>query len=734
MNKLSFNNAWEFTKVNSMSMDTSPEKSEIVDLPHTWYSNDDYYRGMAKYSKKLLINDNWKNVFIDVEAADQHAYVFVDNVLLTEHKGGYSAFRCQIPEEIYKGKKELEVSIYVTNALDETISPLVGDFTIFGGLYRGVNILYTEHDSYFDPCYYGTDGVIVRTSLNEDYGLVDIELHTKTKQEDRLETIIKAADGTIIYSYVCEIREHIQAQIKNPILWNGKKNPYLYTVITRLYSGGELVDEKITKTGFRRVEIDSNNGLFLNNEHIRINGVSKHQDVGEKYSAVVNDDILNDFSLIDEIGANSIRLSHYQHSSFTYECADNKGYLIWAEIPMLKMTQNEELLDNAREQLKELILQNIHHPSIYCWGIQNEIGMFRDAPYMYEELIKSKELVKSLDSQRLVSAANLYTVKFKSKLNETTDMIGYNVYFGWYYGKMQDYSKYLDKFHEARPNLAIGMSEYGVDCNIGLHSSNPQVKDYSEEYQALYHENVYKIFETKPYLWGSYVWNMFDFSSAIRQEGGLDKVNGKGLVTADRKIKKDAFYYYKAKWSKEKFVHICSKRFVNRLEDTIDIKVFTNCETATLLLNGRECIEASNNGNATIIFENIRLENQVNDITVISGDCSDSASFVKVKEEDKSYRLEAEAAGTSVKNWFLKDDDLTKEGFYSIKDTVNDLIENKATYEILKKYIPDILEMILSNEDFPLGLALQSVINRAKPENLDINLFNSELNKIEVEY
>lgn len=734
MNKLSFNNGWEFTKVNSMSMDTSLEKSEIVNLPHTWYSNDDYYRGMAKYSKKLLINDNWKNVFIDVEAADQHAYVYVDNVLLTEHKGGYSAFRCQIPEEIYKGKKELEVSIYVTNALDETISPLVGDFTIFGGLYRGVNILYTEHDSYFDPCYYGTDGVIVRTSLNKDYGLVDIELHTKTKQEDRIETIIKAADGTIIYSYVCEIREHIQAQIKNPILWNGKKNPYLYTVITRLYSNGELVDEKITKTGFRRVEIDSNNGLFLNNEHIRINGVSKHQDVGEKYSAVVNDDILNDFSLIDEIGANSIRLSHYQHSSFTYECADKKGYLIWAEIPMLKMTQNEELLDNAREQLKELILQNIHHPSIYCWGIQNEIGMFRDAPYMYEDLIKSKELVKSLDSQRLVSAANLYTVKFKSKLNETTDMIGYNVYFGWYYGKMQDYSKYLDKFHEARPNLAIGMSEYGVDCNIGLHSNNPQVKDYSEEYQALYHETVYKIFETKPYLWGSYVWNMFDFSSAIRQEGGLDKVNGKGLVTADRKIKKDAFYYYKAKWSEEKFVHICSKRFVNRLEDTIDIKVFTNCETATLLLNGRECIEASNNGNATIIFENIRLESQVNDITVISGDCSDSASFVKVKEEDKSYRLEAEAAGTSVKNWFLKDDDLTKEGFYSIKDTVNDLIENKATYEILKKYIPDILEMILSNEDFPLGLALQSVINRAKPENLDINLFNSELNKIEVEY
>ncbi|WP_051195501.1 glycoside hydrolase family 2 protein [Lachnospira multipara] len=734
MNKLSFNNAWEFTKVNSMSMDTSPEKSEIVDLPHTWYSNDDYYRGMAKYSKKLLINDNWKNVFIDVEAADQHAYVYVDNVLLTEHKGGYSAFRCQIPEEIYKGKKELEVSIYVTNALDETISPLVGDFTIFGGLYRGVNILYTEHDSYFDPCYYGTDGVIVRTSFNEDYGLVDIELHTKTKQEDRLETIIKAADGTIIYSYVCEIREHIQAQIKNPILWNGKKNPYLYTVITRLYSADELVDEKITKTGFRCVEIDPNNGLFLNNEHIRINGVSKHQDVGEKYSAVVNDDILNDFSLIDEIGANSIRLSHYQHSSFTYECADKKGYLIWAEIPMLKMTQNEELLDNAREQLKELILQNIHHPSIYCWGIQNEIGMFRDAPYMYEDLIKSKELVKSLDSQRLVSAANLYTVKFKSKLNETTDMIGYNVYFGWYYGKMQDYSKYLDKFHEARPNLAIGMSEYGVDCNIGLHSNNPQVKDYSEEYQALYHETVYKIFETKPYLWGSYVWNMFDFSSAIRQEGGLDKVNGKGLVTADRKIKKDAFYYYKAKWSKEKFVHICSKRFVNRLEDTIDIKVFTNCETATLLLNGKECIEASNNGNATIIFENLRLESQVNDITVISGDCSDSASFVKVKEEDKSYRLEAEAAGTSVKNWFLKDDDLTKEGFYSIKDTVNDLIENKDTYEILKKYIPDILEMILSNEDFPLGLALQSVINRAKPENLDINLFNSELNKIEVEY
>ncbi|SDM41510.1 glycoside hydrolase family 2 protein [Lachnospira pectinoschiza] len=738
MNKISFNEGWLFEKLEDKPLELIDGNEivsfkENVNLPHTFYKKDEYYRGLARYSKKLMVDSKWRHLFLDILAADQHALVFADDVKIMEHKGGYSRFRCEIPASLYKDKKEVDLKIYVTNKLDSEISPLTGDFTVFGGLNRGVNILYTENESYFDPTYYGTDGVIVRTSTDGKSGQVDLEIHAKTEIGDTFLAELKDSSGENVAIAFSNNETSLSLKIDNPKLWNAKGEANLYTVETSILRADKEIDKLVIRTGFRKIGIDANKGLFLNDKAFRIKGVSKHQDVGDKYSAVSDDDIKRDFDLIDEIGANSIRLSHYQHSSYTYDCADERGYLVWAEIPMLKMTDNKNLLDNAKEQLKELILQNIHHPSIYCWGIQNEIGMFNDKDFMYEDLLKSRKLVKDLDSSRLVTAANLYTVKFKSKLNQTTDMIGYNVYFGWYYGKMHDYDRFLDKFHAECPQLPIGVSEYGVDANVSLHSSNPVVKDYSEEYQALYHENVYRIFETKPYLWGSYVWNMFDFSSAIRKEAGLEKINAKGLVSFNRDIKKDAFYYYKAKWSEEKFLHICQKRFEKRAEEYIDIKVYTNLDSAYLILNDKEISSANNNGNGTIIFEKIRLENKESFIKVVSGNYVDSAKFIKVEKEEKSYRLEDNEAGTSVKNWFIEDD-LIKEGYYSIKDCVGDLIDNGETKDILNNYIPDILNMITTNEDFPRGLALQSVINRAKPKNLDINKFNGELNRIKAEY
>ena len=725
------------------------ESFVTVTLPHTWYRDDDPYRGLVLYQKTIQIDPDWKHVFVDIPGADQHAVVLADDRKIGEHRGAYGAFRCEIPEELL-GHKEVKLRIFLTNVHDEGISPLTGDFTVFGGLYRGVNLLVTEHESFFDPTYYGTSGVILRTGIDGNTGILNAEIHARTDKEAEIVAEITDPFGTLLTDVRSEevdsesTNTHASGSINcsmvltfripDVILWNGKTAPNLYKVKMKFVRAGETLDEVELETGFRDITINADKGLFLNGEHIKINGVAKHQDFKGCFNAVSRENIDRDFELIDEIGANSVRLSHYQHPQYTYETADKKGYLVWAEIPMLKMTDSEELKADAEEQLRELILQNIHHPSIYCWGIQNEIGMFRDAEFMHEELKKMQQLSHELDPSRLVTAANLYTVKFKSKFNSVTDMIGYNIYFGWYYGEMQDYRDYLNRFHSERPEMPLGVSEYGVDANIRLHSEVPMVRDYSEEYQALYHETVYPIFESRDYLYGSYVWNMFDFHSGLRKEGGQENINAKGLVTYDRNTRKDAFYYYKAKWSEEKFLHICSKRFVNRTKESIEIKVYTNLSDAVLYVDEKEFGSGTNDGNGRIVFSDVPLHEGENQIKVVAQGLQDECVFVRVDSEDKSYRLPGNNAGQAVKNWFLSDDDVVREGYFSLKDTANDLLENPDARAVLEKYLPELVKFMTEKDVIPLGLSMQSILSRDIPEGLDLKELNRELNQIKNEF
>ncbi len=725
------------------------ESFVTVTLPHTWYRDDDPYRGLVLYQKTIQIDPDWKHVFVDIPGADQHAVVLAEDRKIGEHRGAYGAFRCEIPEELL-GHKEVKLRIFLTNVHDEGISPLTGDFTVFGGLYRGVNLLVTEHESFFDPTYYGTSGVILRTGIDGNTGILNAEIHARTDKEAEIVAEITDPFGTLLTDVRSEevdsesTNTHASGSINcsmvltfripDVILWNGKTAPNLYKVKMKFVRAGETLDEVELETGFRDITITADKGLFLNGEHIKINGVAKHQDFKGCFNAVSRENIDRDFELIDEIGANSVRLSHYQHPQYTYETADKKGYLVWAEIPMLKMTDSEELKADAEEQLRELILQNIHHPSIYCWGIQNEIGMFRDAEFMHEELKKMQQLSHELDPSRLVTAANLYTVKFKSKLNSVTDMIGYNIYFGWYYGEMQDYRDYLNRFHEERPEMPLGVSEYGVDANIRLHSEVPMVRDYSEEYQALYHETVYPIFESRDYLYGSYVWNMFDFHSGLRNEGGQKNINAKGLVTYDRNTRKDAFYYYKAKWSEEKFLHICSKRFVNRAKESIEIKVYTNLSDAVLYVDEKEFGSGTNDGNGRIVFSDVPLHEGENRIKVAAEGLTDECVFVRVDSEDENYRLPGNNAGQAVKNWFLSDDDVVREGYFSIKDTANDILENPDARAVLEKYLPELVKFMTEKDVIPLGLSMQSILSRDIPEGLDLKELNRELNQIKNEF
>ncbi len=731
MERLVINDNWRFMKLPGLRLCdidetyTLPVKGyDTVQLPHTWYSDEEPYRGLTVY-RKIIETDPRKHCFLEFDGADQCCKVFANGELAATHEGGYSRFRAALPRS-----EKVEVAVFLDNSVNEEVSPCFGDFTVFGGLYRDVKLLRVG-DNHFDYLYYGTDGIIVRTSVNDaGDGIVTVEPHVTGSGNIKIAYAVIGADDAELSVRLGGPDEKVSITVERPQLWDGVDSTAMYTVTATLLVDGYAQDEVNVRTGFRKITIDPNEGLSLNGKHLRLRGVARHQDRADVFSAVSADDVREDFAMIRELGANALRLSHYQHPQEAYDAADENGILVWAEIPMLKMTESESLLENAAEQLRELILQNIHHPSVFCWGIQNEIAMFSDMPYMHEGCRKLCDIARKLDPERFTAAANLYTVKASSELNKITDLVGYNVYLGWYYGQMGDYDKYLDRLHKAIPEVPLGISEYGVDANTVLHSEEPVVRDYSEEYQALWHQTVYPILESKTFLWGTFIWNMFDFSSARRNEGGSRFLNAKGLVTRDRRIRKDAFYYYKAKWSKEPFIHICSKRFVRRARESIDVKVYANVPEAELFLNG-DCVSTGkSDGNGTILFERVPLRMGSNSVAVRSGTVTDEAVFERVTEPDLTYSLPDTGTGGPVRNWFLSEDDIIREGYFSINDSAGDLTASEKAVAVLRRNIPEIAGQLIDKRAIPLGLTLKSILYRNTKDGELIKRINKELNAI----
>jgi beta-galactosidase len=412
-----------------------------------------------------------------------------------------------------------------------------------------------------------------------------------------------------------------------------------------------------------------------------------------------------------------------------YDICDREGYVVWTEIPMLAMTENPKLLENAKEQLKELILQNCHHPSVFFWGIQNEIAMFGENQYMYDATEELNQLAKQLDPTRVTACANLHNVTSESYMNQITDIVGYNLYYGWYYGEMEEYQDFFDDFHKKNPNIPLGISEYGVDCNLNFHTDTPKRKDYTEEFQCLFHEKVYGILERNPWIWGCVIWNMFDFGSAIRDEGGTKGKNAKGLITYDRSIKKDAFYYYKACWGNEPMLHLTGRRYAKRAQETTSIKVYSNQKNIALYVNG-ECIEKKS-GDRVFIFENIPLIKGENAIKVVSGALFDEITLERVLEPVEEYVYIDPNPGFNVKNWFLESsDEVSTDKTYSLWDTVGELKENEKAWSILQNNLPQLWQDPTFEKRNKY--VLFKLINRASSrfEESAVKLTNEELMKI----
>ena len=716
---ISLNENW------TLSFPKGDHATEQVNLPHTWNAvdgndgNGSYLRTTGVYTRTFTAPKQPREggrTYVEVLAAALNSTVKVNGQVATTHEGGFSIFRADVTDLCHGGENEL--TIEVSNEDTPSMYPSSADFTFYGGLYRGVNLI-SVPDAHFDLDYYGGPGMMVTPVPTEDGGANFTIKSFVTNPADDLTVMYSIEDcfGREVASAVRGSADtEVTIYVPDAQLWS-MDEPNLYTVVATLQRNNEEVDEIAANVGVRSFKVTPDEGFSINGVPTPLRGVSRHQDRVFEGNALTAEEHYDDAMLIKELGANTIRLAHYQHSQDFYDACDEIGFAVWAEIPFISVfKKGEGAHKHVMEEMKELIIQNYNHPSIMFWGISNEIligGISQELVDTHHDLEK---LCKELDPTRLTTIAHVSTTPVNGPMHHITDLESYNHYFGWYGGKMEQNGPWLDQFHAEHPDICIGISEYGCEGIINWHSNTPQCKDYTEEYQALYHEHMAQVFEDRPWVWASHVWNMFDFGCAARNEGGVSGRNNKGLITMDRKTKKDSYFVYQAYWTQTPMVHIAGRRHAQRAGETTEIKVYSNQDTVVLYVNGKEVGQQT----AHRVFKfNAALNEGFNTIVAVAGDVKDSITLEKVAEEPGYYTLpEFNERQEGVANWFKQvgSMDLTApmefpEGYYSVKDTMEDLAKNEEALALAAKAVK-----LATNFDIKPGVGMWDMMKKMTPE------------------
>jgi len=663
-----FNAKWAFTKQADSVPATLPMNWNWVNLPHCWNAIDgqdggnDYYRGTCYYAKSLDKMDlpTADRYYLELRGANSSADVYVNGHHMAHHDGGYSTWRVDITDVL---QRENLFVVTVDNAPNDKFYPQVADFTFYGGLYRDVSIICVS-ESHFDLDYYGTPGLKITPTVCEKNAKVEIEAFvTNMKAGQSLRYTVCRPCGCVVATAETADTK-VTLDIENVRLWNGRKDPYLYTAKIELVEGETVLDNVSSRFGCRTFQIDPERGFILNGEEYPLRGVSRHQDRWGLGNALLPEHHTEDMDLICEVGATTIRLAHYQHDQFFYDLCDERGMVIWAEIPYISQHMPNGRA-NTISQMTELITQNYNHPSIVVWGLSNEITMKGDTdPDLLENHRILNDLCHEMDKTRPTTMAAVSPTPIDSPYLLIPDTVSYNHYFGWYGGDTSMNGPWFDKFHAAHPTLPIGCSEYGCEA-LNWHTSKPTQGDYTEEYQAYYHEELIKQLFTRKFMWATHVWNMFDFGADARSEGGENGQNHKGLVTIDRKYKKDSFYAYKAWLSDEPFVHLCGKRYINRVEDVTKVTVYSNQPVVELFANGVS-LGKKEAADHFFYFDVPNVGETA--LVAVAGELKDEGKICKVETFDESYRLREKNA---VLNWF----DITEpEGYLSLNSKMSDIM------------------------------------------------------------
>lgn len=667
------NNNWRFVKCADSAETAVQEDGTPVTLPHTWNAEDgqdggnDYYRGRCWYVSSLpaLTLAEREQLWLQFDGAAMTADVYLNGRHLTHHEGGYSTFRVELTPYL-QDKNTLAVA--VDNSDNDHVYPQKADFTFYGGLYRDVSLLIVPeaHFALSD----GTNGVQVTPAVAEDLQSAVVTVDARVEGGEGHSVTFTVADE----QQTATVKNGIASVsfTLNPVhLWDGVKDPYLYTAEAVLDSG----DAVTVRFGCRSFAMDAQRGFLLNGRAYPLRGVSRHQDRKGVGNALTPELHREDMNIICEMGANTVRLAHYQHAQAFYDLCDENGIVVWAEIPFITMYM-ENGRDNTLSQMRELVTQCYNHPSIICWGLSNEITA---ASAVNEALLENhralNDLCHSLDRTRPTTMANVFMLETDSPILEIPDINSYNLYFGWYLGELEQNDEFFDEYHAKYPNRVIGFSEYGADANPAYQSACPEKGDYTESYQCVYHEHLLEMIEKRPWLWATHVWNLFDFAADGRDEGGKHGENQKGLVTFDRQLKKDAFYLYKAYWNKtEPFIHLCGGRYIDRTENVTEIKAYSNQSSVELLVDGKSF--ATQTGQYVFRFS-VPISG-THTIEARTGNCS---SVILVRHVDTSNASYSLPGRQTVTNWF--DAEENNQAFFSVEDKLSVLQADPQAGEIV---------------------------------------------------
>ena len=662
-----FNAKWVFSKQAEAAPAALPQDWEQVDLPHSWNAVDgqdggnDYHRGVCYYAKAFNKSDlpEADRYYLELRGANSSADIYVNGKALAHHDGGYSTWRVDMTDAM---AEENLVVVAVNNSANQQVYPQMADFTFYGGLYRDVNIICVS-ESHFDLDYYGGPGIAVTPKVEGKDAAVEVQVWvTNMKAGQQVRYTLYDAEEEVLQTLVSG-ETKVSFMIENVHLWHGRKDPYLYSCVAELVEGEKVIDDVCAAFGCRTYQIDPERGFILNGEEYPLRGVSRHQDRWGVGNALLPEHHEEDMDLICEVGATTIRLAHYQHDQYFYDLCDQRGMVVWAEIPYISKHMPEGRA-NTISQMKELVVQNYNHPSIVVWGLSNEIGIGGSDEDLLENHRILNDMCHEMDPSRLTTVAAVSMCKIDDPYLRIPDVVSYNHYFGWYGGDTSMNGPWFDKFHAANPDIAIGCSEYGCEA-LNWHTSDPMQGDYTEEYQAYYHEELIKQLFSRKYLWATHVWNMFDFGADARAEGGENGQNHKGLVTFDRSYKKDSFYAYKAWLSDEAFVHLCGKRYVDRVEDVTKVTVYSNLPEVELFANG---VSLGKKAAADHFFYFDVPNAGETKLEAVAGECRDESVIRKVEVFNEDYRLKEKGA---ILNWFDID---TREGYLSLNSKMGEVL------------------------------------------------------------
>ena len=660
-----WNSDWLFARGDT------PEKATPVTLPHTWNAKDgqdggnDYYRGTCLYTKAFAApaHSDSEEVWLEFEGVAMTAVVTLNGQELARHEGGYATFRVNLTPAL---AAQNTLTVAVDNGKNRTVYPQKADFTFYGGIYRPVHLLVVPK-AHFALDYHGAPGLRITPVLSAD--LKTAEIHAEAWVTGTAQSVQFTLGEETLSAPVTDGKAECTFKLENVHLWDGVNDPYLYKMQATLDSG----DAVEANFGCRTIAFDAEKGFILNGRPYRLCGAARHQDRQGLGNALTEKEHDEDMALLREMGANTVRLAHYQHAQYFYDLCDKYGLVAWAEIPYI--TEHiPEGRANTLSQMTELVVQNYNHPSIVCWGLSNEITGSGKTEDLVENHKLLNDLCHKLDATRPTTMAHIFMLDANDPLVFLPDIRSYNLYYGWYVGEWDQNDAWFDEFHKNHPDAVIGLSEYGADANPAYQSAKPAKGDWSEGYQAVYHEHMLKMWADRPYIWAMHCWNMFDFGADGRDEGGKPGQNQKGLVTFDRQIKKDAFYLYKAYWSKQPFVHTCGSRYVDRTEDVTEIKVYSNLPEVSLYKDGH--LVERKKGDKVFVF-NVPISGK-HSIEARAGAYSSVILVNKAAEPNPAYAMSNRQV---VNNWF---DGELDETCWSVKDNMAAAMADAKVGPVLK--------------------------------------------------